>query len=417
MTDPLPLPLFSGPRVPAPRWLDETERTLRLEADTLSFDSDFPCGNGQGFRRIGPGHYSFRTRVAQQPFSYRFHVRIDGPRDGTGLRLRAADFQMYDPPAVHRETAAVISYDGREWEGVPEHDIQVLPDAWEAGPDYSRFGGAYAVEYRLRLRRLPAWVASPRPYLPGDLDALLMSVVEAGGSVRCIGRTACGLPVPLVSVRARTRGRTRPLRVLVTGGQHPSETAGILAVEGMIREVMQGGETADDIELHAIPILCVDGWLFGRTVVNCANAQGCNLNRDWSDLSQPETRAALGVAREIVPDAFIDCHNGRGWGLHRLQDAYPVAVGTANLLDGLAESMQRQGHRAIVREPRAVLPGLSSSEIVGRGIAPLAFIYENQLTPARTSEQCQAGGRSLIRALSALASRPTHCISARKAEQ
>lgn len=405
MTGVLQSPLFSGRKTRAPDWLATVERTAAFAADGLTFDSGFFCGNGQRFRRLGPRYYSFRTRVSDQPFSYRFYFRIDGPGDGAALRLRTVDFQMYDRPSAHRETAAAISYDGHAWEGVPPSDIQVLPDAWEADPAYSRFGGAYAVEYRLRLTRLPAWIASPRPYLPGDLDGLLASVAQAGGSARCIGRTGCGLPVPFVSVRGRGRSRSHPLRVFVTGGQHPSETAGILAVEGMIREVMGGGDAASGVELHAIPILCVDGWLFGRTVVNCADEQGCNLNRDWAELSQPETRAAFRVARDVDPDVFVDCHNGRGWGVHRLQDAYPEALETTSLLNGVAGRMGAEGHRAIVREPRGALPGLSSSEIVGRGVAPLAFVYENRLTPARTRGEYEAGGRSLIRALSALAPR------------
>ena len=401
MTCALPSPLFPGGRVRSPEWLAAFERKVPFEADGLSFDSGFFCGNGQRFRRLGPRHYSFRTRVGEQPFSYRYHFRIDGPRDGADLRLRAVDFQMYDPPSVHRETAAVVSYDGYAWEGVPESRIQVLPDAWDADPGYSRFGGAYAVEYDLKLAHLPAWVASPMPYVPEDLERLLAFVRETGGTVRSIGRTACGASVPLVSVPASASRGRRPTRVFVTGGQHPSETAGILAVEGMLREVVRGGAAAD-VELHAIPILCVDGWLFGRTVVNCADEEGCNLNRDWADLSQPETRGVLRAVRDTGPDAFVDCHNGRGWGVHRLQDAYPETPETTDLLDGVAERMGAEGHHVIVREPRGVLPGLSSLEATGRGGAPVAFIYENRLTPARRREEYQEGGRSLIRALAAM---------------
>jgi len=384
-----------------PDWLPTAARTAVFCEDRVAFSSDFPCGNGQYFRRLGPGCYCFRSRVAEQPFSYRFYLRIDGPDSGAKLRLRAVDFKMYDAPDVRRETAAVVSYDNHVWTPVSPERIRVLPDAWEADPGYDDCGGAYAVEYELRLDRFPAWFASPLPYLPRDLAGLLdAGRGRPGVEVRSAGKTACGLDIPVLHLGRPGRDADKaPTRVFATGGQHPSEVAGILAVEGMIRELLDDDGLRNSIELCAVPVMSMDGWLFGRTVVNCADAQGCNLNRDWRESTQAETRAVQAGVSAARPDIFVDCHNGRGWDQHRLQDYWPGGRSTRRFLSVLKAGVEADGRECLVREHKHETPGLSSLEAARGGLARVALIYENILTRDPSRESYVNAGRNLVRAL------------------
>ena len=143
-----------------------------------------------------------------------------------------------------------------------------------------------------------------------------------------IGKTVMGRDVPLLIVDKD--GYTNPKKIhksnrciiLVQSCIHPGEPNGKDAMFLLIRNMLRGreyGELLDDFSFLFIPVLSPDGLAnfsaFNRINQNGpkqmgwrVNAQGLNLNRDFTKLDSPELRAFVAMFNEWQPDLFFDTH-------------------------------------------------------------------------------------------------------------
>jgi hypothetical protein len=104
--------------------------------------------------------------------------------------------------------------------------------------------------------------------------------------------------------------------VIITGRQHPSEVAGFFSLKAFVESITDTTEIASafrkKFRLIVFPLLNPDGVDngFGR-----CNANGINLNRDWKNFLQPETRAVRDRISHILHEKaekvkfFIDFHS------------------------------------------------------------------------------------------------------------
>ena len=145
---------------------------------------------------------------------------------------------------------------------------------------------------------------------------------------RVIGQTAQGRDVPLLIVDEN--GYTSPKKIrkggkdiiLVQACIHAGEPNGKDAMFLLVRNMLTGSENADllkDFSFLFIPVLSPDGLAnfspYNRINQNGprqtgwrVNAQGLNLNRDYTKLDTPELRAFVTLFNEWQPDLFFDTH-------------------------------------------------------------------------------------------------------------
>lgn len=143
-----------------------------------------------------------------------------------------------------------------------------------------------------------------------------------------IGQTAQGREVPLLIVDANGYTNPRKIRksgkniILVESCIHPGEPNGKDAMFMLIRNMLTGREhrdLLDDFSFLFIPVLNPDGLAnfsaYNRINQNGpkqmgwrVNAQGLNLNRDFTKLDTPELRAFTSLFNQWQPDLFFDTH-------------------------------------------------------------------------------------------------------------
>ena len=143
-----------------------------------------------------------------------------------------------------------------------------------------------------------------------------------------IGTTAQGREIPLLIVDEN--GYTKPKKIRKSGKNiilvesciHPGEPNGKDAMFLLIRNMLTGREYRDllsDFSFLFIPVLSPDGLAdfspYNRINQNGpkqmgwrVNAQGLNLNRDFTKLDSPELRGFVAMFNQWQPDLFFDTH-------------------------------------------------------------------------------------------------------------
>ncbi|MBR1514100.1 MAG: lipoprotein [Bacteroidales bacterium] len=143
-----------------------------------------------------------------------------------------------------------------------------------------------------------------------------------------IGKTVLGRDVPLLIVDEN--GYTSPKKIrrsgksiiLVQSCIHPGEPNGKDAMFLLIRNMLNdniNGDLLSDFSFLFIPVLSPDGLAnfspYNRINQNGpkqmgwrVNAQGLNLNRDYTKLDTPELRAFVALFNAWQPDFFFDTH-------------------------------------------------------------------------------------------------------------
>ncbi|MBW3127468.1 M14 family metallopeptidase [Hymenobacter profundi] len=236
------------------------------------------------------------------------------------------------------------------WSGKSERLIAKPNDPWITPAEAANFQTTprYA-EVRSWLERLDA--ASP----------LL--------TMHTFGRTGEGRD--LLYVRASKGGAAKPV-VLVQAGIHSGEIDGKDAGLMLLRDIALRGKAnlLDQVDLVFVPIYNIDGheqmspWNFvhvrgpaekGRD----ANARNIDLNRDYGKLDAPESRAMIGLLRQLDPILYIDCHVSEGFDMqydvtftYAGWGTYARHRATADWLDGrfgpaVTQALTKAGHTPI----------------------------------------------------------------------
>ena len=105
---------------------------------------------------------------------------------------------------------------------------------------------------------------------------------------------------------ARQSGLSSDKRLLVVAGIHGNEVAGALAAPNILSDVSAHPEVYGGLDLHLIAPANPVGLLHGARY----NAQGCDINRDFSAFETIEARAIRDVIEETSPDLILSLHEG-----------------------------------------------------------------------------------------------------------
>jgi murein tripeptide amidase MpaA len=158
--------------------------------------------------------------------------------------------------------------------------------------------------------------------------------------------------------------------LFVQAGIHPGEIDGKDAMFMLLRDIAFGDKRSvlDRVNLVFVPIFNVDGHerasLYNRPNQRGPNNQGwrntaqnLNLNRDYTKLDAPETRAMLALIQSVRPDLYIDVHVTDGmdyqyditYGFMGRDRSYAASPHIARWLNQhfrpeIDEALERNGH-------------------------------------------------------------------------
>lgn len=164
---------------------------------------------------------------------------------------------------------------------------------------------------RLELPAGEGLVAAQEPFDSARHERLLDRLASLPQAERIeLGRSLDGRPISAV----RFGDPAAPSLVVLLGRQHPPEVSGAIAMEAFLLELAdqaEAGRLVDRrVQFLAVPLLNPDGVARGHWR---ANRGAKDLNRDWGEFSQPETRAVKtwleALPQSVRPVAMLDFHS------------------------------------------------------------------------------------------------------------
>ncbi|WP_195759940.1 M14-type cytosolic carboxypeptidase [Paracoccus sp. S-4012] len=262
----------------------------------MKIEADFPTGRVEVVDASDPGDIRLRVPAdTGTDFLCWYNFRVTGPAgvlrrftienasDSLKLRLPNRENQ------AHQWLGAgpVASADGENWTRLAHH-----------------FDGR-AFRFWHVPRHEVTHYAKFAPYPPEREAAFLDRCAAAPGVTReAIGQSTEGRRIEML------RLGSGPLNFWVIARQHPSETQGAFFLEGMLERLLTPDADARALlsaaTLQVVPNVNPDGWMRGHTR---ANADGLNLNREWSaDNPAPEVAAVRDAMERTGVDFCLDCH-------------------------------------------------------------------------------------------------------------
>lgn len=235
------------------------------------FTADFPGARLTECEALGENEYGLVIRPENLPVNnspwFFFLVRADHPVDLL-VRLRCQGGSLRYIPK--------ISTDAVRWVPLPAESYQQEPDAKEA-------------LLRLEAGPEPLWVAAQEPVSTQEMLAWARTLERLPFVTRAeFGTSRLGARLCRLDIGAADSAR----KVVIIGRQHPPETTGSQALMRFVEEIVGDTALARDFRAHfhlvVMPLLNPDGVDAGYWRHSLGHT---DLNRDWRDFAQPETRS------------------------------------------------------------------------------------------------------------------------------
>jgi murein tripeptide amidase MpaA len=151
----------------------------------------------------------------------------------------------------------------------------------------------------LNLQPNPRWVAAQEMLTLNDYTRWMKLVSQRSWvSLDTVGYSHDQRPITKMNIDQTSSDEKRGV-LIITSRQHPPEITGAIASKIFINELTSDSEVAQifrhHFEVWAYPLLNPDGVQRGHWRHNAA---GVDLNRDWQNFNQPETKA---VRDDLLP--------------------------------------------------------------------------------------------------------------------
>lgn len=250
--------------------------------DAVFFSNDFECARLNGLVKTNDTTYtalitSENTPVNGSPW-YAFKVWSATPKRIT-IQL------TYQQGAKHRYTPK-FSKDGKVWT-LPEEAADAEPDAL---PESYRFA--------VNVSRDTLWVAAQELYTCQQVQRWIAKLgKQTKLNTLTIGKSTAGRPLTLFTMgNAASKNR-----ILILGRQHPPEVTGQEALSAFVETLAGNTDQARQFREHflvyVVPFMNPDGVAEGHWRHNLG---GIDLNRDWQDFNQPESRAVRDFLKKEI---------------------------------------------------------------------------------------------------------------------
>jgi hypothetical protein len=242
------------------------------ENDDVSFSNNFAGARLNGVARVNDSLYSILITPENEPINgspwYAFKVWSE--------KSKEISLKFVYPPRVRHRYNAKISKDGKQW--------------LEAGTGLSvksESDSNYVL--KVRVGQDTTWIAAQELITSDAIRNWITSLKKhTFVSSSVIGRTAEKRDIPALTI-----GNTESKNVIfISGRNHPPEVTGHYALQAFVETILSNTDLAREFRkkflVYVVPLLNPDG-VDGGFWRN--NSGGIDLNRDYAEFNQPESRA------------------------------------------------------------------------------------------------------------------------------
>lgn len=245
----------------------------------VSITSDFPGGRMQDCSQTSPDTFTVTIAPESAPINdsawYAFQVQSQ--------QSKTIRILLHYVNGSHRY-APKISRDGENWQ--PATDW--ITDISDSGQD---------VELAVPVDAKPLWIAGQELLGTDEVSLWSKQLTRLPYVEREeIGQSVQGRPVEQLTITESEQ----PNFVYIIARQHPPEVTGAIGMLNFVDTIAGSSDLAQQFRKRfatkVVPTVNPDGVHHGHWRTN---ANGVDLNRDWSHFTQPETRA--------VRDELLEC--------------------------------------------------------------------------------------------------------------
>jgi hypothetical protein len=249
---------------------------------TTFFTNDFEGGRLNGVAYDGDDHYTVWITAENTPVNvspwYAFKVWTEHPREITVQLSYQNSRSRYYPK---------ISADGVNFRPLDSLSFKAI------NPGEGEFGikaAPEAAELVIKVQTEPIIIAAQELYTSSRVKSWVDSLSQKPFiSSYPIGYSRENRPLHLMEINENGQANKA---VMVIARQHPPEVTGFLAMKSFIETLAgdsrQAREFRKDHTLFVVPLMNPDGVDNGHWRHNMG---GIDLNRDWQNFNQPETRS------------------------------------------------------------------------------------------------------------------------------
>ncbi len=252
-----------------------------FQNDSVFFSNQFDGARLNGVARDGKDQYTLWITAENTPINpspwYAFKVWSTTPRE---LRLRFT----YD--GSRSRYYPKISRDGRHFKSLDSTRYRLI------NPGEGEFGIKAApeqIEISIRSDMDPTWISAQELYTSAAVKQWVDSLSQKSFVTNYeIGKSREGRSMNLVEVNGANAKRA----LMIISRQHPPEVTGFLAMKSFMETLAGDSDMArkfrEEFSVFNVPLMNPDGVDNGHWRHNLG---GIDLNRDWQEFNQPETRA------------------------------------------------------------------------------------------------------------------------------
>ena len=252
-----------------------------FENETVFFSNDFESGRLNGITYDGNNHYTALITAENTPVNvspwYAFKVWSNTPKTIT-LKMTYQDSRSRYYPKISTDGINFIPLDSANFTGINKgtgnFGINAVPEM---------------IEIKINIGTVPTFITAQELYGSTRVKKWIDSLVTKDFiSTYEIGKSKEQRAMNLMQVGTGVHKKA----VMVISRQHPPEVTGFLAMKSFIETLSGDSPKAqkfrENYELFVVPLMNPDGVDNGHWRHNMG---GIDLNRDWQDFNQPETKS------------------------------------------------------------------------------------------------------------------------------
>jgi hypothetical protein len=240
--------------------------------DQVFFRNDFPGARLNGVAKLNDSTYNILITAENTPINgspwYAFKAWSSNQKN--------ISIKFSYPKGVRHRYNAKLSKDGKVW--TDKSNASFIKSSADSN-------------YVLRLSVGPdtTWIAAQELVTSADVASWIRTL-ESNKFITssAVGTTREGRSIPKMTI-GNTGSKNR---IVITGRNHPPEVTGHYALQAFVETLCSDSKLAKEFRkkflIYVIPLLNPDGVDEGHWR---HNAGGIDLNRDWSEFNQPESRA------------------------------------------------------------------------------------------------------------------------------
>lgn len=279
--------------------------TWSFNDKTVFFSNDFDGARLNGVAFDGNDHYTVWITAENTPINvspwYAFKVWSKSPKEVV-IKLSYQDSRSRYYPKLSKDGIHFKPIDSALYKPLNpgEGDFGI-----KAAPEF--------VELKVQLDEAPTWISAQELYPSKRIEAWVDSLsLENHIKSYSIGESHEKRPLHLMEIGAENPEKKA---ILVITRQHPPEVTGFLAMKSFIETMGGTSEQAKEFRknhtIFAVPLMNPDGVDHGHWRHNMG---GIDLNRDWQNFNQPETRSVRDFLRKKEKEGYdfvfgVDFHS------------------------------------------------------------------------------------------------------------